>query len=92
MAHCITYISPDKKDKVEIHMLNVGDAFPGFGGRSSGLVASKTASLVTRHRGAWGTKDHEWNIHDPRAWNWIAALTNDHGFVAVPAVKVEEDA
>lgn len=92
MAHCITYISADGKDRVEVHMLNVGDAFPGFGGSSSSLVARKTASLVTRHAGAWGFNDREWDIHSPKAWAWLAALTTKHGFTAAPAVKLEEDA
>lgn len=85
MTHCITYISPDKKVKIEVHMLNVGESFSGF-------VARKTASLVTRCNDGWGTKeDVEWDIHDPRVWNWIADLTTKHGLTAVPAVKVEED-
>lgn len=90
MAHCITYVSPDSKDKIEVHMLNVGDRMVPFGGSSSGLTARKTASLVTRHRNVWGTKDIEWDIHDPEVWNWLASLTAEHGFIAVPAVKMEE--
>jgi hypothetical protein len=92
MAHCITYISADGKNKVEVHMLNVGDGMAPFGGSSSGLLVRKTASLVTRHKAPWGTRDVEWDIHSPRAWNWIAELTSKHGFTAVPAVVVEEDA
>lgn len=92
MAHCITYISADGKDKIEVHMLNVGEGMTPFGGSSSGLLVRKTASLVTRHRHSWGIKDVEWDIHDPSVWNWIADLTTKHGFTAVPAVKVEEAA
>jgi len=91
MTHCITYINLDEKTKVEVHMLNVGQGMTPFGGSSSGLLVRKTASLVTRRKDSWGTKDVEWDIHDPSVWNWIADLTTKHGFTAVPAVKVEED-
>lgn len=72
---------------VEIHMLNPGDTFPGFGGSSSGLVVRKTASLVTRTTTSTGTSDVELDIHNPETWQWLARLINTN-----PGVRADANA
>jgi hypothetical protein len=74
-------------ETTEVHTLNVGDVFEGFGGSRHPLVAGRdwasgqkhkkpTASLVLRRESAMGTEDKERDIHDPQFWAWIARLIN----------------
>ena len=85
MAHILTLTSPpptspgDSPTRLEVHILNAGEFFPGFGGSSHGLIARKTASLITRQVSVM-TSDTEWNVHDRQAWKWIANLVNIHGY------------
>lgn len=67
----------------EIYLLNPGEWFPGFGGSSRGLVVRKTASLIVRDKGPWGTRDHELNLADPDEWAFIASR------IACGSLKVE---
>jgi hypothetical protein len=65
--------------ETEIHLLNPGENFPGFGGSRHGLTVRKTASLITRtrHTGPDGfTDDIELDIHEPGVWKWLARLIN----------------
>lgn len=75
-------------ESIEIHMLNVGDAFEGFGGSRHPLVAGQvfatgkkmrrpTASIVTRRTGPMGIEDKEYDIHDASFWGWIGRLINN---------------
>lgn len=62
-------------ETVEVHLLNPGAFFPGFGGSRHGLVVGKTASLVLRQQGRAGiTHDDERDITDPAFWRMIAAM------------------
>ncbi len=72
----------------EIHLLNVGEVFDGFGGSRHPLVAGQdfqtgekhkkpTASLVIRRIGAMGLEDKERDITDPAFWAWMARMLND---------------
>lgn len=81
-------VTLDNELTYEIHMLNPGDVFEGFGGSKHPLVIGRdfatgdrlkkqTASMVVRERGPMGLKDNEYDIHDLRIWRWIAALIND---------------
>ena len=85
MAHIFTLTSPpptspdDSPTRIEVHILNAGEFFPGFGGSSRGLVARGTASLVTRSVSVM-TSDTEWHVHDRKAWKWIADLVSIHGY------------
>jgi hypothetical protein len=63
----------------EVHALNPGGCFHGFGGSRNGLVVRKTASLIIRKRGADGVvEDLELDIHDADFWAWISRLINGH--------------
>ena len=91
MAHILTLISPTGKNRLEVSLINPGETFPLFGGRSSGLLAHKTGSLITR----WidetgGFKDTEFHIHDPRPWKWVDELINWYGFKVHAAQPVED--
>jgi len=69
----------------EIHMLNPGQSFPGFGGSSCALPITKTASCIVRERSVWGWRDTEYDIDDETLWKWIASVINlghDEGVVA----------
>lgn len=69
----------------EIHILNVGEVFEGFGGSRHPLVAGRnihtgekqkkpTASLVIRRTSPMGIEDKEREIHDPIFWAWVARM------------------
>jgi hypothetical protein len=76
MTHVMTvHHKPDAE--TEIHMLNPGEHFPGFGGSRSGLVVGKTASMILREKSSWGIRDVEYDIHDQTVWEWIAGRIND---------------
>jgi hypothetical protein len=71
----------------EIHLLNVGEVFEGFGGSKHPLVAGRnfatgekqkkpTASLIVRRRGVMGIEDKELDIHNPNFWAWMARMLN----------------
>ena len=74
------------KETHEIHMLNVGELFEGFGGSKRGLVVGenqppkkRTASLIVRRNSVMGTEDKEMDIHDPTFWAWMARMLNGSG-------------
>lgn len=91
MAHILTLISPTGKNRLEVSLINPGETFPQFGGRSSGLTARKTGSLITRWTDeASGFKDTEFHIHDPAAWKWVDELINWYGFKVHAAQPVED--
>lgn len=80
----------------EIHMLNVGDVFEGFGGSRHPLEAGRdfhtgtkhrkpTASLVVRRISPMITEDKEHDINDPAVWKWIARLINDRTRLSIGA-------
>jgi hypothetical protein len=90
-----------ESETTEIHMLNVGEVFEGFGGTRHPLVAGRdyttgekhkkpTASIVTRRRGVMGVEDKELDIFSPSFWEWIARLINDNreGEVVAEPAKV----
>lgn len=79
----------NEHETVEIHLLNVGQTFVGFGGSKRGLTARKTASLITRHKAPWGTHDIEYDIDNPRPWKWVEELIAWHGFKLVAAQECE---
>lgn len=64
------------KTKYEVYTMNPGDTFPNFGGRTSGLVARKTGSIVIRERSSVGLRDTEYDLHDASVWHWVATLVN----------------
>jgi len=76
-------------EEVEIHVLNVGEVFPNFGGSRHPLVAGSdfasgrkdkkpTASIVVRtHGGAMGISDKEYGIDSPEFWAWMGRLIGD---------------
>lgn len=74
---CLTVTVPneDRPTTVEVHLLNPRECFPNFGGSSQGIVATKTASLITRSNSIM-REDVERNIYDPNFWAWIAKLIN----------------
>lgn len=86
MAHILTFTSPpptapdDPPARVEVHVLNAGEFFEGFGGSRHGLVVRETASLITRWISPFDFKDTEWDIHDPRPWKWFDELVNLHRY------------
>lgn len=59
----------------EIHMLNPGEVFDGFGGSRHGLAVKKTASLITRVREGM-LQDTERDITDKHVWEFIAKCIN----------------
>lgn len=72
----------------EIHLLNPGDRFEGFGGSKHPLIVGRdfstgakltkqTASMVVRECNPMSSHDTEYDIYDPQVWAWIAALIND---------------
>lgn len=64
-------------ERVSVYLLNPGDCFELFGGSSRGLVARKTASLVTRSSGPMGSHDVEYDINGENArkiWAWVFDL------------------
>lgn len=61
----------------EVHLLNPGDFFPGFGGSRAGLKVGKTASLVIRELSPWGRKDTEYEVNSDEAWGVIQKLIAD---------------
>ena len=61
----------DGNIRTRIYLLNPGQLFPGFGGSRSGLLVGKTASLIMRQTAAWGCRDTEYDIADPKAWGFI---------------------
>lgn len=61
-------------ERYEIHMINVGGTFAGFGGSSANHLVTKTASMIVRHHSAGGTRDSEFDIYDPVAWHWLSKL------------------
>lgn len=76
-----------KSETTEIHILNVGDVFEGFGGSRHPLVAGRdfasgrkhskpTASIVTRRHGVMGVENKEMDINSPDFWAWIGRLIN----------------
>lgn len=72
---CLTLRSG--KSTQEIHLLNVKDCFPNFGGSRHALVVQKTASIVIRTRNEAGELiDTEHKIDDPKVWNAIAKCIN----------------
>jgi hypothetical protein len=86
---CLTIEIPSKygPETYEIHMLNVGDDFHGFGGSKHSLTAGRdfytgekqkkpTASLIVRRIGFNGLEDREHDIHDPNVWRFICACIN----------------
>jgi len=83
MAHILTLTSPPlpphRPTRIEVHILNAGEFFAGFGGSSRGLVVRGTASLITREISVM-TSDTEWHVHDRKVWKWIADLVNTHGW------------
>lgn len=66
-------------NRLEVHMLNPGEHFPGFGGSRQSLVVGKTASLVLRKIGRTGREDSERDIHDARFWNMIGGMLDGTG-------------
>jgi len=78
------------EDRHEIHLLNIGDRFEGFGGSRHPLIAGHnfatgeklkrpTASLVIRRHSAMGQEDKEMDIDDPVFWAWMARMLNGAG-------------
>lgn len=76
-----------KSETTEIHILNIGDVFEGFGGSRHPLEAGRdfasgrkskkpTASIVTRRTGVMGVEDKEMDINSPDFWAWIGRLIN----------------
>ena len=64
--------------QIEIFLLNVGQCFERFGGRSHGRTVKKTASMIIRSKDPeTGIMDREVEIDDPSTWGWIRALTTD---------------
>jgi hypothetical protein len=57
--------------RVTAYILGPGQMFPGFGGSSSGLLVGKTASLIIRRVGAWGSQDSEYDVNDAGAWEYL---------------------
>jgi hypothetical protein len=90
MSHILTLTSPDGKTRLEVSLINPGETFPLFGGRSSGLTARKTGSLITRWVHPYGLKDTEHHIHDPSVWKWVDELINWHGFTLRAAQQAED--
>ena len=79
-------LTAENGEVTEIHMLNPGEHFPGFGGSRSGLVVGKTASMVIRRITQMGIRDSELDIHDLDAWTIIAHLINAHDSKVTAAV------
>ena len=54
----------------EIHLLNAGEIFPGFGGSKRGLLVTETASLIVRRycHQSGSMEDSEHDIDCPKAW------------------------
>lgn len=91
MTHVLT-ITFDSGSTTEVHMVNPGEPFHGFGGSSQALVPQVTASLILRRRSAevGDTYDTEHNIHDPAVWTMLARMMGDNEIgrkytVTVPA-------
>lgn len=90
MTHVLTVKLPDGGE-IEVHMLNPGQSFPGFGGSSRPLIASKTASLITRTKTV-GMSDYEQDIFAPTFWKWIADRINDpKGVVAIVPEQTKKE-
>lgn len=71
-------------NRSEVHILNPGDCFDGFGGSSRGLVVRKTASLIVREVGpSFGLNDTEYNVNDKKAWARIAKQLRTEGVEVV---------
>src|SRR4051794_3071988 len=79
-------------ETIEVHMLNPGEVFPGFGGSCTGLLVGKTASLVTRHISRMGTVDRELDILNLGFWKWIAGvMRGDEKVDSVVADEAREE-
>ena len=63
-----------KAAKYEVHMLNPGESFAGFGGSRHALLVKKTASCVIRERSSMGLRDTEYGITSRHLWQWIETL------------------
>jgi len=59
----------------EVHMLNVGEVFPNFGGSRHGRRVTNGASMITRYIGMTQT-DTDRAISDKEMWAEIARLIN----------------
>lgn len=73
----------------EVHVLNPGEVFPGFGGSRTGLLVKKTPSIIVRERNGMGTTDHEYSVDHPEFWKWIQHLLIEG--LAVPTGNVRRE-
>lgn len=75
---------------VEVHMLNPGEHFPGFGGSRHDLVVGKTASMVLRRTSRMSRTDSERDIHDPAFWTMIARMLDGTGDLPVEVTASQD--
>lgn len=61
----------------EVHLLNVGQTFAGFGGSSASHLVTKTASMIIRKKSAAGHEDTEYDIDHPGIWLWLSRLLDE---------------
>lgn len=62
----------------QVHILNPGDTFQGFGGSNAALIVKETPSIIVRRRSTLEVSDHEYGIKDPTFWSWLnACLSKD---------------
>jgi len=68
-------------EEIEVHVLNVGDRFPGFGGSRHDLIVKGGPSIVVRRYGgpADTLEDKEYGIADPEFWAWMGRLVAEPG-------------
>ena len=77
---------------VEVHLLQPGQTFPGFGGSRQGLTVRKTASVITRSKDVHGIRDVEWDATDADLWGWVQSLLRNPDFVQTGTIAHDEDA
>jgi hypothetical protein len=76
-------VSAPGGETFELYLLNAGESFRGFGGSRSGLLVTKTASLIIRHRNKSGMQaDTEYDIADKAVWTTVAGWFNSDEIVA----------
>lgn len=68
---------------IEFYLLQPGQTFERFGGRSGGLTVKKTASIISRSISVdW--RDVEWDAGDERVWKWIYRLMESPQVMQIP--------
>jgi len=77
------YAGTSDEAKYEIHLLNPGEVFPGFGGSRHGLLVKKTASLIVRRTTSYDLKDTEYDLRDESVWEWLGRLTKQPEIVTL---------